>query len=336
MKRIIYPLTVLVWVTLACGLSTPAPPAPPTREAAPAATTETAASQPEEQPPTPALPPPTQPAVTSAAEDAPAGGRTGIDVSKLAETENDAFGISSLAPKPYADALAAGSRVVNLEPMDTFFVLWVPDGYAAMENRRVMVVAHGHGGNAYWEMGNELPFAQERGYAVVTIQWGSGDGEQMYSGQQFYQFMDAALQYMEYKYKAQLDKCAFRGWSLGSEISYEVTYLDRVNGNGRLALTISHDGGIMPDPNDMAVGREFALDLYDGAYGDEPFNGAHFYLYAGEEIQIEHMRNTEQVITSFGGVVERLITDEGAGHDGFYRHPQYHEEALDIFFRLTD
>jgi len=259
----------------------------------------------------------------------------GIDVSQLVETDDDILGISALVPGPFAEVMAAGARVVNLAPMNTFFVLWVPDGYESMAARRVMVIAHGHGGTAYREVGNELEFAREHGYAIVAIQWWPGEGDAMYSGQQFYEFMDVALRYMEYKYHAQLPKCAYRGWSLGSEISYEVTYLDRASGTNRLALTISHDGGMMPDPDNMSVGKEFTRNLYDGVYGDNAFAGAHFYLYAGEEMQIEHMRNTAQVIASFDGVVERLVLDEGAGHDGFYRHPQYHEDALELFFRLT-
>jgi len=35
------------------------------------------------------------------------------------------------------------------------------------------------------------------------------------------------------------------------------------------------------------------------------------------------------------GVVERRMGDVNTGHDGFYRHPQYHEEAIEIFFRLA-
>lgn len=245
----------------------------------------------------------------------------GIDVSQLVETDDDILGISDLVPGPYAEVMAAGARVVNLAPMNTFFVLWVPDGYESMAARRVMVIAHGHGGTAYREVGNELEFAREHGYAVVAIQWWPGEGDAMVSGQQFYEFMDVALRYMETKYHAQLDKYALRGWSLGSEISYQVTYLDRVSGNNRLALTISQDGGMMPDADNMSVGKEFTRNLYDGVYGDDAFAGTSFYLYSGAEPQIGYMRNTAQVITSFGGVVERLALDVGAGHDGFYRHP---------------
>ena len=59
------------------------------------------------------------------------------------ETDDDFLGISALSPGLYADAIASGTRVVNLEPMNAFFVLWVPAGYESMEIRRVMVIAHG-------------------------------------------------------------------------------------------------------------------------------------------------------------------------------------------------
>jgi hypothetical protein len=256
-----------------------------------------------------------------------------VDVSQLVETDDDILGISDLQPGPYQEVIAAGARVVNLEPMNTFFVLWVPKGYETMATRRVIVIAHGHGGTAYREVGLEMDFAQKYGYAIVAIQWWTGVDEVMYSGQQFYQFMDIALRYMQYKYHTQLDNCALRGWSFGSEISYEVTYLDRVSGHSRLALTISHDGFMRPNPADMSVGQEFTQNLYDGVYGTDAFSGTHFYLYAGDVHS--DITNTVQVITTYGGVVERAIIDAGAGHDGFYRHPQYHEEALSIFFSLA-
>jgi len=298
-------------------------------------TTATASPTPSPSPSPSPPPPPSPPPLSRAYLPLVARSSGSIDVTRLVETDDDILGISDIVPGPYADAIAAGARVVNLESMNTFFVLWVPEGYENMAARRVMVIAHGHTGNAYREVGLELDFAREHGYAIVAIQWWTGQGEVMYTAQQFYEFMDVALRYMEYKYHTQLDKCAYRGWSLGSEISYEVTYLDRTSGNPHLALTISHDGGMMPDPDNMSVGKEFTRNLYDGVYGNNPFAGTHFYLYSGLEPQIGYMRNTEQVITSFGGVVERLITDEGAGHDGFYRHPQYHEDALAIFFQLT-
>jgi len=261
------------------------------------------------------------------------GGSEGVDVTQLVETDDDILGISALVPGPYADAIASGARVVNLVSMQTFFVLWVPDGYQEMSARRVMVIAHGHGGNAYREVDLERDFAREHGYAIVAIQWWTGVDEVMYSGQQFYNFMDVALRYMAYKYNTQLDKCALRGWSFGSEISYEVTYLDWSSGNDRLALTISHDGFMRPNPDDMSVGGEFTQNLYDGVYGSDAFTGTHFYLYAGDVHS--SITNTVQVLTTFGGVVEQAVVDADAGHDGFYRHPQYHEEALDIFFHLT-
>jgi hypothetical protein len=258
-----------------------------------------------------------------------------IDVTQLTETDTDILGLYRSDPQPYQTAIAAGARIVNLEPMNTFFVVWVPEGYEEMPTRRVMVVVHGHTGNSYFQTDVELEFAQKYGYAIVAIQWWVGEGEMMYSGEQVYAFMDIALRYMAYKYNAQLDKCAYRGWSQGSEISYQVAYLDKVNGTNYLKLIISHDGGMMPDLSQMSVGQEFVTNLYNGVYGDAPFAGTHFYLYAGAEPQAGYMRNTAEVITNMGGTVERLVEDVGAGHGGFLEHTQYREDALEIFFRLA-
>ena len=159
--------------------------------------------------------------------------------------------------------------------------------------------------------------------------------ETMFTAEQFYEFMDIALRYMEYKYDAQINKCIYRGWSMGSEISYQVTYLDRYYDKNRIVLTISHDGGMMIDPSDMSVGKEFTTNLYAGVYGESPFAGTRFYLYAGSPAQVNYMINTKEVITNFGGEVVQLIKEPDAGHDGFYRHPQYHIEAIEMFIALT-
>ncbi len=307
-------IIVLLTLAASCGPAPMTPERPPT-ESAPSLA---------EQPNTP------RPGGETSAE---GGGE--IDVSRLTETDEDILGIYRVAPGPYSEAMAAGARVVNLEPMETFFVLWVPDGYEEMDSRRVVVIAHGNEGNAYREVGLELEFAQEHGYAIVAVQWWPGQEGRMYSAQQFYAFMDTALRYMAARYNSQVEKSALRGWSLGSEISFEVTYLDRINGTNYLALTISHDGGMRPNPEEMAVGREFTRDLYDGVYGEDVFAGKHFYLYAGQPGQAGYMRNTAEVITNLGGVVEQLVEDIEAGHDGFYRHPQYHEEAIQIWFGLA-
>ena len=333
MKRTLYPLLTLVLLTLACGCASPTPPARPTREARPTATA--APTQPQSQQPAPTAEQPTQaPAPENPTGAAPAPGG-GIDVTQLVETDTDILGIYRDDTNVYNKVIAAGARVVNLEPMHTFFVLWVPDGYQDMATRRVMVIAHGHTGSSYFQTATELEFAQKYGYAIVAIQWWTGEGEQMYSGEQVYAFVNAALQYMASKYNAQLDKCAYRGWSQGSGISYQIAYLDRVNGTNYFQLIISHDGGMMPDPSQMSVGKAFTTDLYNGVYGDDAFAGKHFYLYAGEETQAEYMRNTAEVIPRYGGIVERYVEDIGAGHGGFFEHPQYHEEAIEIFFRLA-
>ncbi len=259
------------------------------------------------------------------------------DISGLVESDRDDLGIYLLAPDSYEEAVGKGARVVNLVHHDTFFTLWVPAGYPEMTNRRVLVTAHGHTGNAYLELLHDWAFARQYGFAVVGLQWWTGVKEQHFDARQVYAFMDVALRYMAYRYGHQIGKAAFRGWSFGSEISYEVTYWDRHLETNYLALTISHDGGMRPDPSEMGIGKEFTSRLYAGLYGEDPFAGSRFYLYSGEEPQITYMAHTARVLSARGGQIVRLVLEDGAGHAGFFKPPEtFHRDAIKWFLFLTE
>jgi len=126
MKYLVLLFTLLLVLTVSCRPGTPPPPptrgpvatpslprptAPaPTEEPQPAPTAVlTEATPAQTRQPTPSVPPPT--------EGTPTGGGGEIDVSKLIEADTDILNIYKTVPGPYADAMAAGARVVNLEPM---------------------------------------------------------------------------------------------------------------------------------------------------------------------------------------------------------------------------
>ena len=335
MKRTLFSLLAFVIAASACSLATPTPPSKPARLGETSEVSQTSEVLREQAPAPTEAAPTSAPAVENPTGATSAPGAGQVDITQLVETDTDFLGMYKDDKRVYDEVMDAGGRIVNLESMDAFFILWVPEGYEQMDTRRVMVVAHGHTGSSYFQMAQELPFARKYGYAVVSIQWWTGEGEEMHPAEHVFTFMDTALRYMAYKYDAQLDKSAYRGWSQGSEISFQLAYLDRVNGTDYLRLLIAHDGGMKTDPSEMSVGKVFTTDLYNGVYGEDAFAGKHFYLYAGDEKQAENMRNTVEVITSHGGIVERYVEDIGAGHGGFFEHPQYHEDALEIFLQLA-
>lgn len=259
-----------------------------------------------------------------------------VDVSKLVEEDNDILG---LYPKPRTldyRFIGEGARVVNLEEMDTFFVVWVPEGYTDMADRRVVVLLHGSGYTAYHEARIEGRKAINYGYeyAIVSIQWRVRDSVYLeddndyLKAEEVYDVIDVALRYMEYRYGSELDKVALRGFSRGAKISYEVTFHDRDRGNDYFALTIASAGGL-PQTNSS----EFSENLQAGEYGPAPLARTRFFMYCGMQDgdTCDQMQSTKDILEQYGATVERFIEDPDAKHECYTFIP----EAIDLFSELT-
>lgn len=258
-----------------------------------------------------------------------------IDLATLEEASTDILGLYSESPN-YQTMMNAGARVVNLDAKGTFFLVWVPDGYSELDQRRVMVAVHGSDGTAYAQAEHELEMARRYGYAIVGIQWWLGRPEVYLSPSEMYPVVDVALRYMKLKYDSELDKVCYEGFSRGSANSYEVTFWDRYIGTNYFSLTVSHSGGIPPDQL-----TPFFKELLSGKYGSSPFQGTHFFMYCGmkdEEWGIQqccNMRFTKGIIEQYGAKIERFIEDPNGSHGGYHNTAEYHESAIQIFIGLT-
>ena len=262
---------------------------------------------------------------------------TATDLSEFQETTTDLLGIYRVTPTDQMMAiLDVGARVVNLVDLGTFFALWVPDDYGTREPKRVLVLMHGTDGSAYAEISDELDLAQTHGYALVSIQWWKGLPDAYYTALQTYSVIELALRYMADVYETDPHKAALVAFSRGSAQSFEITYWDRALKNECFTLTISHSGGI---PTDCPP--PFIQSLLACEFGGEPFDGARFFLYCGmkdEEWGIRQciqMRNAEQIVTAYGGIVEEFIEDPDGLHLGYRLDPTWHEAGIDAFLRLT-
>jgi len=261
-----------------------------------------------------------------------------INISRLEESDTDILGfyLDEDWERDYRKMMDAGARVVNLESLNTFFLIWVPQGYSEMEDRRVMVVMHGSARTAYDEAETELEKAQEHGYAIVAVQWWGARPSRHLKAAGVHEVIDIALRYTEFKYGSELDKVALEGYSRGSIISYEVTFWDRYEGTDYFALTISNQGGLT-----NYINTGFLDKLQSGEYGAEPFEGARFFMYCGMEDEafgIEvcyRMQETKDIIEGYGATVERFIQDPEGLHTGYHRSDEYHEEAIQTFIALT-
>lgn len=237
-----------------------------------------------------------------------------------------------------------GGKVVNLQADTSFFVLWVPANYATLKDKRAMLCIHGTAGTGYDEVRDELANAKANGFALVAIQWAyfTAPTERYFSEDKVYRLIDTALKHMKAKYGVETNKTAYRGFSRGGLISYEVAYLDRAKGTNYFALTLALSGGQSPSFTPGKYDRTAFMDkLERGEYGAKPFLGASFFLYCGlkdeqwDTLQAKYMRHTDSTVRKYGANVARLVIDPDGKHAGFQASAGYQASALQYFFALT-
>ena len=259
-------------------------------------------------------------------------------VASLEESTTDILGLYETSEE-YQEAMDAGLRVVNVPELGSFFGIWIPDGYDQQEAPRVMAVVPGTNGVVYKSMELRIGHAQAHGYALVIVQWWKGEGEDYLAPSVVYSLLATGLEYVRAEYGADVDKVAYEGFSRGSAIAWEIAYWDRALGRDYFDLFICHSGG-MRDP-----GPPFVEGLRAGAWGDDVYEGQRFYMYCGMKDRepkvvgtprCEWMHDAEQSVIEYGGTIERFIEDPEGGHADFLLTEGYYEDALEIWFELTE
>lgn len=237
------------------------------------------------------------------------------------------------------------AKVVNLQSDSSFFVVWVPQNYSSLKDKRIMVCIHGTAGTGYVEARDELNNAKANNYLVIGIQWVLFDAqnrETYFPESKVYKVIDAALKHVKAKYGAEVNKTACKGFSRGGLINYEVSYLDRMNATNYFALTMSLSGGQSPSLTPGKYDRTTFMDnLEHGKYGSTPFAGASFFLYCGlkdeqwDTLQAKYMRYTDSTIRKYAASVTRVVIDPEGKHAGYLTNTGAQVSAITSFLALT-
>jgi hypothetical protein len=227
------------------------------------------------------------------------------------------------------DALTNNARVELTADGKSFYVFWSPASETALNQHPIIVTIHGHGSWAFDEFYLWYQAAKERGYGILAIQWWLGQGERFQdylNPQEIYRIIDQVLTREHVAPQTVL----FHGFSRGSANSYAVAALDRATGKNYFALIVANAGkpGFDFPPN---------RDIEQGRLGQAPLQGTHWVTFAGgrdpnpERAGIDGMREAAEWIRKYGGIVDRAIEDETAGHGGFHRNPDNMNSALEVF-----
>lgn len=257
------------------------------------------------------------------------------------EAALDYLGVSKTSPN-YSQVSSQGIKVINLPEEESFAVYWQPE---KMQQGRVMVLVHGTDGTPYAEVKDELELAAKYGYAVLGILWQNQRSKTYATATQVYRIIHKALQHVKEKYGNDLSRVAYVGFSRGSAVSYETTYLDR-QGYKYFDLTISHSGGIPTTlsvtPSDTSSNPDvFFSNLTYGKLGSAPLAGSKFFLYCGEKDEqwgtemCKQFDNANSLILKNGGTVVEFIRDANGTHGGYRSNSAYHEKGVSQFISAT-
>lgn len=218
-------------------------------------------------------------------------------------------------PPAYAFDLSRGVRIVPSPSTGAFAVT----STSPRRPRAVVVVVHGHNGNAFAEYRLWQPFAARHGYGLVAVEWQLRFGADT-------RFLGAGSTYalIERSVRAQgveAGRVLLHGFSQGSHEAFALTALDHA-GPRLFALTIAESGG-----------------AHDYAPAPRALAGTRWVLYcAGRDhwptiTGCPAMRAAGAYLLGSGARIEDFIVDPPAQHGGLLRNPREVELALRYFRR---
>ncbi|MEJ5310610.1 MAG: hypothetical protein WHX52_12630 [Anaerolineae bacterium] len=235
-------------------------------------------------------------------------------------------------PQRYQYAVEQGAQILPATDGKSFYVWWLPEGSHPASPPPIIVTLHGHASWALDEFFLWHPYATERGYGILALQWWFGGGEAMndyYLPQEMYPLIARILQANHVRPQTVL----LHGFSRGSANTYGLTALDRASGNAFFLLTIANAGGKAGDfPINQSIEK--------GDFGPQPFANTHWVMVCGmndphpDRDGCPAMNATRDWVLQYGGVVDLLIADPNGDHGVFHRNPGNVDAALDVFAQL--
>ncbi len=256
-------------------------------------------------------------------------------------TDNLGFHDNLHTAEHYQEAMRLGAKIINLPEHyhNTYFVYWLPQGYELQSERRVMVMLHGTGGDAYQRISVMHEVATEYRFAIVSIQWGlpnaTFDGLEYLPISEVYEMIHVAMDYMNYHFDVDRAHSVWNGFSRSSTHCALYAYMDEQGENPIFNYFIAVSGEVGED----LPGMENLFEERDS--GGFPLEDVPFYLWGGEgdpgedptdgKTRADQMAEGEILLESFGADVFLRISE--SGHGGFYHNLDYEREAVQFWMQ---
>jgi len=225
----------------------------------------------------------------------------------------------------YATLVAKNAEIRSTTDNQSFTIWWAPAGWKPSSG--VIVALHGHGAYATSEAYLWQPYAEKYGYAVLTLQWWFGGGEDTsdyYRPEQMYPLLSAFLG----QKGAKPGTVLFTGFSRGSANSYAVAVLDNTGSSRK------YFGLVLSNAGTAATGYPPNQQIASGVFGSLPFAGMKWAMYCGEKDPdptingCPGMLAAKDWVTRYGATVLLFIDDPTGDHGGFMTNSANVETAL--------
>jgi hypothetical protein len=273
-----------------------------------------------------------------------------IDVSELREHQEGDLKYPGMSGSFYDLAIERGAKAVVIPEYSTHFIYWLPDNWSDLNEKRVIILMHGHDGTAAPRLNDLYESAAKYGLGMVSIQWGWRPGK----GQEYryldetvdgmkvsYHIMEIALDYIALHHGVDKGLSAWNGFSRSSGHSIAYAYLDKESGNNYFQLFMGIAGG-------LNIVTPFIGGLADGEYGEDPVKGKAFYLWCGTADEIKEERKVEgypdmvcgrqelskDILVERGGIIKGFTATPNAGHMTWNSKSELQEEAIEIWLSM--
>ncbi len=194
-----------------------------------------------------------------------------------------------------------------------YYLVWFPENWDEIADRKVIVSLHGTGGCAEWML-NQWYQTTDHKWVLVAVQYYDPATKSYDDDAVIYDNLRTALAELEAHCPIAGSDIFYHGFSRGSAQSFPVAVRDRAG--DRLFAAFIADSG--------CAGLNYPT-LRDAPA--DALSAAHFWLWCGQNdvSTVDPGRTTCQVmagemrpyVESHGGVVDALIQEEGGGHGMF-------------------
>jgi hypothetical protein len=235
---------------------------------------------------------------------------------------NHSLEYSNHGCEEHADILASvenmGGGVIPVGD-NRFFIIWFPEDWNQLPNKKVIVALHGSGGCAEVNYRWWTELVAERGYAVASLQYAEEDsstGELIFDDSaQIYENLRTMLGELQAHCPIRDVPVVLHGFSRGSARTFEIAMLDRADEGMKAFSTFISDSGT----GFAETGGEIPPYLRDAP--PDAYSGAHFWLYCGERDHggqtCRDMERIKPLIIGHGGTVDALYRNPTGGHGIF-------------------